>query len=439
MNGTSTFSVDKFVDFHQEKPPNSLFMRVWRRCLFGRQCGGCKMQKNNRDRPNVSSTTDKHITGPRTRFKRGMDHVLGVGKAMRIRTSQFLLAALLMLACVGVLYFMRLVGIEGMGDIDTWAFFSCAGLLVIYALIRSGFSSRWADPSLAFVQMLYAIACNAAAFVIAGHGRGVTLSILAVILMFGMFGLSMGQVVTVAVYGLVLFGAAAMYAEQHLLTDESAGLFVAYVFMVLVVLSASTFLTWRLQQMSAYIRNQKNQLTLALAKIQQIATRDELTGLANRRFMLEKMREETHRAERSSKPLLFAILDIDHFKQINDTYGHHAGDRALQSFSTLVQANIRAHDMLARWGGEEFVILLTDTEVAIGLSCLERIRAKVAAIDIDLGSQQLKLTVSMGATQYTVGENTDKTMARADAALYDAKTKGRNQIVWTAAPAEHKT
>lgn len=382
----------------------------------------------------MGATKDDNIAASKGRFKRGLDQVLGTGKAMRIRTSQFLLAALLMLACVGVVYFMRAVGIEGMGDVDTWAFFSCAGLVVIYVLIRSGFSLRMADPSLAYGQMIYAIACNAAAFIVAGHGRGVTLPILSVILMFGMFGLSMRQVVSVAVYGLVLFAAAAVYALQHLSTDEPAGLFGAYFFMVFVVLSATTFLTWRLQRMSAYMRDQKNKLALALDKIQQIATRDELTGTANRRFMLEKMREEVQRADRAAKPLLFAILDIDHFKQINDVYGHHAGDRALQAFSALVQNNIRGNDTLARWGGEEFVILLAETDMGVGLVCLERIRAKLAEAEIVVGSSHLKLTVSVGVTQYCPGESTDKTMARADTALYDAKAQGRNQIVWIQEP-----
>lgn len=377
---------------------------------------------------------NNHTPASRERFKRGVDHVLGTEKAMRIRTSQFLLAAVLLVACVGVLYFMRAIGIEGMGDVDTWAVFSCAGLAVIYGLIRSGFSLRMADPSLAYWQMLYAIGCNAAAFIVAGHGRGVSLPILSVILMFGMFGLSMRQVVAIAVYGLVLFGLAAGYVLQHLTTDEPAGLFGAYVFMVFVVLSATTFLTWRLQQMSAYMRNQKNKLALALDKIQQIATRDELTGTANRRFMLEKMREEAQRADRSAMPLLFAILDIDHFKQINDSHGHQAGDCALQAFSAVVQNNIRGHDTLARWGGEEFVILLTGTDASLGLVCLERIRAKVAETDIPVGHTALKLTVSIGVTQYCSGEDTEKTMARADAALYAAKARGRNQIVWTHPP-----
>ncbi|MDR3368654.1 GGDEF domain-containing protein [Rhodoferax sp.] len=361
--------------------------------------------------------------------QRGVDHVLGTGKAMRIRTTQFLLATLLMLASVGVLYFMRTVGIENMGDVDTWAAFSCGGLVVIYVLIRSGFSLRMADPSLAFVQMLYAIACNAAAFDIAGHGRGVTLPILSVILMFGMFGLSMRQVVFVALYGLILFGVAAGYALRHLSTDEPVELFAAYIFMVFVVLSATTVLTWRLQQMSAYMRKQKNQLALAFDKIQQIATRDELTGTANRRFMLEKMRDEVQRADRTSLPLLFAIIDIDHFKQINDSYGHHGGDRALQAFASLVQGAIRGNDTLARWGGEEFVVLLTDTDMSVGLVCLERIRAQVAEADIAVGDKHFKLTVSIGVTQYCRGDTAENAMARADAALYSAKAQGRNQIV----------
>ena len=380
-------------------------------------------------RIDVGAIGDKDITTLRGRYQRGVDLVLGTGKAMRIRTTQFLLASLLMLASIGVLYFMRAVGVEGMGDVDTWAVFSCGGLVVIYTLIRNGFSLRAADPSLAFWQMLYAIACDAVAFIIAGHGRGVALPILSVILMFGMFGLSMRQVVTVALYGLVLFGAAAGYALQHLSTDEPVGLFVAYVFMLFVVLSATTFLTWRLQQMSAYIHKQKNDLALAFDKIQKIATRDELTGTANRRFMLEKMREEALRADRNFRPLLFAILDIDHFKQVNDRYGHQAGDVALQAFASLVQSAIRGNDILARWGGEEFVILLTETNLSEGLICLERIRTQVADAEIAAGGAFLKLTVSIGVTQYCRGETIEKATARADAALYSAKAQGRNQIV----------
>lgn len=371
-----------------------------------------------------------HNPPRRQGLRQGMAWVLGNSKPMRIRTSQFLLAALLMVACVGVLYFVQAIGTEGMGDVDTWAAFSCGGLVVIYALIRSGFSQRFSDPSLAFAQMLYAIACDAAAFVIAGHSRGVTLPILSVILMFGMFGLSLRQVIFVALYGLGLFSLAAIYTAQHLVTDEPTGLLVAYVFMAFVVLSATTFLTWRLQLMSAYMRNKKNELKTALDKINLIATRDELTGVFNRRHMLEKIAEEAQRANRQSKALLFAILDVDHFKQINDTHGHQVGDMALQAFASVVLGTLRAHDTLARWGGEEFVILLTDTDPASGQICLERVRAKVADAVVNTPTGAVKMTVSIGVTPYRPGEDTDKTMARADAALYVAKLQGRNRTEW---------
>jgi diguanylate cyclase (GGDEF)-like protein len=361
---------------------------------------------------------------------RAGNSLLGEHPHMRIRTTQFLLAAVLMLACIGVVYFMRAAGIGGMGDIDTWAILCSAGLVVIYAVIRSGLSLHMKDPSLAFFQMLYAVACNAAAFVITGQGRGVTLPILSVVLMFGMFGLSMRQVVSVAIYGLALFGAAEVYELHRPGTEESAGLLGAYLFMLLVVLFATTFLTWRLQQMSAHMRKQKNELATALEKIQEIATRDELTGIANRRFMQEKMREEVQRTQRVSSPLLLAMLDIDYFKRINDRYGHQEGDRALQVFTSVVQNTIRTNDTLARWGGEEFVILLTDTEVSVGEICLERVRAKVADIAIPGGDGGTRLTVSIGATQYQQGEPIETALARADAALYDAKSQGRNQVVW---------
>lgn len=377
-----------------------------------------------------------YVLNSKARLRRGLDYLLGEQKSMRIRTSQFLLAAVLMLACIGVVYFMRAVGIDGIHDIDTWALLSSAGLVVIYVLIRSGFSLRMADPSMAFVQMLYAIACNAAAFIITGHGRGVTLPILSVILMFGMFGLSMRQVMLVAVYGLALFGFAAWYALLHSTTDETAGLFVAYVFILFVVLSATTFLTWRLQQMSSHMRRQKNQLAAAFEKIQKIATRDELTGVANRRFMLEKIHDEALRAQRTSSPLLLAMLDIDHFKRINDQYGHQQGDRALQMVTSVVQNNIRTNDTLARWGGEEFVILLTDTDLSVGEVCLDRVLRKVAEMEVPMGNDCLRLTVSIGVTPYRSGESVEKTLARADAALYAAKAQGRNQIVWTHVDAE---
>lgn len=367
------------------------------------------------------------------RFKNGcvraLDTVLGSDGHMRIRTSQAGLAGLLMLACVVNLHWLALQGVTNPRWTSVWAVFCVAGLLVFYSLIRSGFSLRWADPSLAFPQMLYAIGCNAVAFVIAGPGRGVTLPLLAVILMFGVFGMSMRQVVVVAVYAIALFGAAIWLVLEQGGLDGPRVMYGAYFFMVVIVLSSTTVLTYRFGVMRIHMQRQKAKLTEALETIQRIATRDELTDTANRRSMLEQLRQEMLRSNRTGAQLMVAMLDIDFFKQVNDRYGHPAGDRCLQVFVQTVQSSIRATDRLARWGGEEFVLLLTDVDFVEGLACLERVRAEVESTTVEWSGMPIRLTVSIGVTQYQSEDTLEKTIDCADLALYAAKAQGRNRVV----------
>ncbi|WP_143029229.1 diguanylate cyclase [Rhodoferax sp. OV413] len=348
---------------------------------------------------------------------------------MRIRTRQGALAAVLMLTCIAEMYWVAAHGVADYRAVGVWSIFSMGGLVLFFGLIRSGVSLRWQDPSMAFVQMLYAVACNAVAFVIAGHARGVTLPLLSVILMFGIFGMSIRQLALVAVYSVGLFSAAIAYELTYPSTDEEPVVFGAYLVMVLIVLSGSTYLTWRLTQIREHVRSQKKQLTEALEKIQQIAIRDELTSAVNRRHMQELLRVEVQRSVRIASPLLIAVLDIDHFKRINDSYGHQAGDRALQAFVEVVQAGIRGTDTLARWGGEEFLVMLTDAPMELGAVCMSRVRTQVQDMLVSYNGIDIRFTVSIGLTQYRPGESVAKTIGRADEALYAAKAQGRNQVV----------
>ncbi len=361
--------------------------------------------------------------------QRVLDALLGTDKHQRIRSRQAGLAGMLMLACVAELNFAAAFGIADTRYVGLWSVFCVAGVLLVFVLIRSGFSLRYKDPSLAVVQMLYAIACNAAAFVIAGQASGVTLPMLAVILMFGMFGLSMRQVLSVAIYALTLFGVAIWIVLRNPSTQEPAALFGAYFFMVGIVLSGTTFLTWRLQQMREHMHTQKRQLTQALEKIQLTATRDELTSVINRRHMHELMRQQVQRSQRSRSHLLIAMLDIDHFKGINDSHGHQAGDHALRAFALALQEEIRSSDTLARWGGEEFVIMLADETLAQGMISLERVRKKIAAVVVSHHGATIRFTVSIGVAQHRVDDSIEQTIERADRALYAAKAQGRNRIV----------
>lgn len=369
------------------------------------------------------------MTSSRTWPQRFFDVLLGTDKHQRIRSAQAALAGVLMLACVAELTFLATSGIVELRYLGLWSGFCIVGTLVFFVLIRSAYSLRYKDPSLAVAQMLYAIACNLAAFVMAGQARGGTLPMLAVVLMFGIFGLSMRQVLSVAIYALALFGAAILLMLKNPSTPEPAALLGAYFFMICIVLSGTTFLTWRLQQMRKHMHAQKRRLTLALAQIQLTSTRDELTSTINRRHMHELMRLEMLRSERSRSNLLIAMLDIDHFKRINDTHGHQAGDHALQAFVQALQGEIRSSDTLARWGGEEFVIMLTDVTIEQGMISLERVRAKIATVVVPHGGATISFTVSIGVAQHRAGDAIEQTIERADRALYAAKSQGRNLVV----------
>ena len=164
---------------------------------------------------------------------------------------------------------------------------------------------------------------------------------------------------------------------------------------------------------------------------------DVLTGWHNRRYLQVRLTEEMARARRDRENLVCLMLDLDHFKQVNDTYGHGAGDEVLRELSHRIEAQVRGSDVAARYGGEEFVILLPHTDVEAGKLLAERIRHAVSASPVEFGDgKELAITASIGIASATPkGSDFDlKTLgesliARADVALYSAKSAGRNRIM----------
>ena len=365
-------------------------------------------------------------------FRRWADWMLTTDKRQRIRLAMSGLAALLMVCCLVVMNSVAAAGLASTAEVRVWTACSVLGLIAVYAAIRSGWSRRFKDPALTLAQILYAITCCAAAFVIAGPARGVTLPILAIILMFGIFGLTTRQMLGVLVYSLVAFGLASGVVAARDEPDYPTVVAAAYVGMVVVVLLSSTFLTTRVQSTREHLRRQKAELAQALEQIRQLATHDDLTGLLNRRAMLDRMQLEQRRSLRSGSPLLIAQLDIDHFKVVNDTHGHAAGDLVLQSFADTVRHNVRDTDVLARWGGEEFVLMLCETQLDDARDLLERVRQAVEALEIPHATGTLHLTVSAGLALHLPGDTVVHTLERADQALYTAKALGRNR--WVVAP-----
>ncbi|PLK50294.1 GGDEF domain-containing protein [Uliginosibacterium sp. TH139] len=162
--------------------------------------------------------------------------------------------------------------------------------------------------------------------------------------------------------------------------------------------------------------------------LHRIASSDPLTGLFNRRAITELAEREIARSQRTHQPLSLILCDIDHFKRINDSHGHAAGDHVLQTVAKLLQATVREYDCVARWGGEEFLILLPDATGAGAAAIAERLRAAVEACVISFEGQAIPVTLTLGVSLLDPQENWHAAINRADEALYRGKAGGRNRV-----------
>lgn len=169
-----------------------------------------------------------------------------------------------------------------------------------------------------------------------------------------------------------------------------------------------------------------------LRQVERLSRTDPLTRLANRRHVLERLALEVERAARYETPFLVAMCDLDDFKQVNDTLGHDCGDEVLRTTGRLLSENLRRTDLVGRWGGEEFLVLLPETEREGGRIALEKVRKKLEALPFVYSGTPLRVTVSVGIAAFVRGERLEDLVARADAALYEAKRSGKNRVVVSA-------
>ncbi len=165
------------------------------------------------------------------------------------------------------------------------------------------------------------------------------------------------------------------------------------------------------------------------SRLEDMATTDSLTGLLNRQAFMQRADKEYVRTKKYSRPLSAVMIDVDHFKSINDQYGHSVGDEVLRAMSKICQLSLRGSDVLGRIGGEEFVLLLPDTPEASAIYVAERMREHLVMTPIDIDGMKLKITASFGvATMRENDINFTSLLERADVAMYDAKHGGRNQV-----------
>ncbi|MFZ5521674.1 MAG: GGDEF domain-containing protein [Pseudomonadota bacterium] len=355
------------------------------------------------------------------------DLLLGHDPRQRLRVSRSLLAAQAYLVCVALMGYAVWVNFMQPRPALVLSGLIVANIAVFYVLLRSGFNLRFAEPALTLPQILSALTWIVGAYAITGPVHGSTMMLLALVLMFGTFNLDARGARIASAYSVVLLGLTIIYkvfTEPH---HYSIELEVANFVLAATTMPTVSALAAQLARMRAKLRAQKDELALALERIQLLATRDDLTGLFNRRHMLEVLEQERRRCARSGGRFCVAILDLDHFKHVNDTHGHAVGDEVLRQFAQQALAVLREADVLARWGGEEFLLVLTDGDTQRAKLAVERLREHLLAHPGAASVPSLRISFSAGLTAYQPGEALDATIERADRALYCAKAHGRSR------------
>jgi diguanylate cyclase (GGDEF)-like protein len=354
--------------------------------------------------------------------------MLGSDPKMRSSLASILLSVSVYVVCCALAFFAVANGLARDGFAERLLVVTFVVEGAIYALVRSGWSSRLPDPNLVMTQIVFALAAvsYAYAMVVTEH-RGAVLIVIAVIVMFGMYTLSARQAVLVGVTAAGFLGAVMAVMTQldpgyypwrlELIRFELlAGTLPA------LTLSARFIAEWRTR-----LLQQKTELRAALARVQELATRDTLTGLVNRRHMQDLLEQEWQRQERLGVAFAVATVDLDHFKRINDLHGHRVGDEVLQHFASAASSVLRATDVIARWGGEEFLILFPDSNVLKAQASLQRLTDLLSIRQVSDKVPELRVHFSAGVAQHHHGRPLDQTLERADRALYMAKAAGRNR------------
>lgn len=304
------------------------------------------------------------------------------------------------------------------------------GSLVFYILIRSGWSARIAsDPALMPWQILHGVLAVVGSYAIAGPARGAVLALLVLILTYGMFGLPARQARLLALFSFVALAATMAWKYQVDSLRYPPWLEAVHLAFAAIVLLGVSALSVRMETLREHLRIQTQEVKKSLERIRLLATQDELTGLANRRHLLALLKVEQTRQQRTGQPLSLVLIDLDHFKRVNDAYGHLAGDVVLKGFADAACSTLRGSDVLSRWGGEEFLLMLPDTGLDEAERCVDRMREGLAQVVFTEVAPDLQITFSAGLSVCRAGETLEAVIERADQAMYRAKAMGRNRTV----------
>jgi diguanylate cyclase (GGDEF)-like protein len=347
-------------------------------------------------------------------------------QALRIR--RFFMAFTAYILCASIAYISYLAHIMEWRAIFGFLIIIPIINISLYIIFRTGLNLKMADPSLTSVQIFAAILLTMYGMYFANESRGVLLLVYVIILLFGIFRLNTRDFLLVSVFTLLTYGSD--IALLKLYRPDGVNFNIEYLqwIVLALVLAAFSIIGGYISSLRQNLSISKSEQAKYIEIIQEMAIRDELTGVYNRRHLMELLDYEKNRSSRGGGLFCLAMLDIDHFKNVNDSHGHQAGDAVLRIVATMIDKTLRSTEFIGRYGGEEFLIVLTQTDIKGALICAERVRTNIEnALFPDLGPD-FKVTVSIGLSEYHIREDVKNIISRADEALYRAKKGGRNRV-----------
>ena len=356
--------------------------------------------------------------------------VFGPDRATRARTGVILLCALMYAICCSAAFYAAEVGMMRDFAPKLLLATSIPCYTAFYVLVRTGRTRRLRDPNLMLQQQGFSLLAIAFAYTAIGpHDRGLVLVLIALVMVFGMYTHQPRQAVIAGILAMVLL-AMCMGVLSHIDPVYYPPTLELLRFELLLgtlpplILAAYQISSWRNR-----LAQQRRELRETLERVQAMASRDALTGLYNRRHMQDKLQDSAKRHERYGERFTVVLVDLDHFKRINDVHGHRVGDEALMAFASAAILALRESDTVGRWGGEEFLFILPNTSPTKALVALDRLRAALQHCSISTRVPGLRVMFSAGVAQHDLAAPVHRTLERADQALYQAKTAGRNRSI----------
>ncbi len=302
---------------------------------------------------------------------------------------------------------------------------------LIWIVIHLNLNLKLRDPSMTMLQITLSQwpALWLMFFLEAGQARAIFLLITVVPLLYGILALKVRDFVWVSVIFFVqyCFLHLALWQWRPQVLEPSLELVQIFVFVM--VLAEVALIGGFISGLRDKVRQRNHELKEAMERIQQLVNIDELTGVYNRRRIVQALSDESNRCRRSPAAFSLGIMDVDHFKEVNDTYGHQAGDEILRELAKAVVGELRAIDSFGRYGGEEFLLVLPQTALTGARIKSQRLCQAIKELRFKGLPSDFSISVSIGVAEAFPEESTDETLARADRALYAAKGNGRNQVV----------